>query len=406
MENDYSVEKIRIQKLSGPNYRSWMIQLQRLLIGKSLWNVVKYGVSAPGAAIAPEAESSGRGKSPEGSGTTEAQTSPGSAEGRTDVNDAKASTLIMGLCTSNALQHVLLLSTAKEQWDTLKKLYAPLGLQQLSAKIQAFTSYKAPDGAKIAEVVTQLDTLQFEIGSIEPAERPSDTLKISILLRALRTLDERYDPLVLQLEITDSVKDYDKLVMHLTEFERRMAKDPLKENALTASDKKKQKGGFKGKCFTCGKVGHRSKECRSGEKKASTGPLATPGGRKGLSPPPEDPKPPKAKTEPKDRVDSAIEACWLATEPADELLWVVDSGCSRHMTYCKEAFIEYALLDTPIEIGTASGSRIEAIAEGAVTLKVAVRATVRTVTLTGVLHVPRLAGSLVSVIQLQNRGII
>ena len=70
------------------------------------------------------------------------------------------------------------------------------------------------------------------------------------------------------------------------------------------------------------------------------------------------------------------------------------------MTYCKEAFIEYALLDTPIEIGTASGTRIEAIAEGAVTLKVAVGATVRMVTLTGVLHVPRLAGSLVSVIQL------
>ena len=76
------------------------------------------------------------------------------------------------------------------------------------------------------------------------------------------------------------------------------------------------------------------------------------------------------------------------------------------MTYCKEAFIEYALLDTPIEIGTASGTRIEAIAEGAMTLKVAIGATVRMVTLTGLLHVPRLAGSLVSVIQLQDRGIM
>ena len=247
----------------------------------------------------------------------------------------------------------------------------------MSAKIQAFTSYKAPDGAKIAEVVTQLDTLQFEIGSIEPAERPSKTLKISILLQALRALDERYDLLVLQLEITNSVKDYDKLVMHLTKFERRMAKGPLKEKVLKASDKgKKQKGSFTRKCFTCVKVGHKSNKCRSAEKKASTGPLATPGGCQGLSPPLEDPKPLKAKGEPRDWVDSAIEACWLATEPADELLWVVDSGCSRHMTYCKKAFIEYALLDTPIEIGTASGTPIEAIAEGAVILKVAVGATV------------------------------
>jgi hypothetical protein len=375
MEDDYSVEKIRIQKLSGPNYRSWMIQLQRLLIGKSLWNVVKYGVSALGAATAPEAE--GSSKSPKGAGTTEAQVLLGPADGRTEVDDAKASTLIIGLCTSNVLQHVLLLSTAKEQWDILKKLYVPLGLQQLSTKIQAFTSYKAPDGAKIAEVVIQLDTLQFEIGSIKPAERPSETLKISILLQALRALDERYDPLVLQLEITDSVKDYDKLVMHLTEFERCMAKGPLKEKALKASDKgKKQKGNFTGKYFTCRKVGHKSNEYRSAEKKASTGPLAIPGGRQGLSPPSENPKPLKAKGEPRDWVDSAIEACWLATEPADELLWVVDSGCLWYMTYCKEVFIEYTLLDTPIEIGTASGTRIEAITEGAVILKVAVGATV------------------------------
>jgi hypothetical protein len=103
-----------------------MIQLQKLLIGKSLWNVVKHGVSAPGAATTPEAE--GSGKSPEGAGTTEAQAPSEPADGRTEMDDAKASTLIMGLCISNALQHVLLLSTVKEQWDTLKKLYVPLGL--------------------------------------------------------------------------------------------------------------------------------------------------------------------------------------------------------------------------------------------------------------------------------------
>jgi hypothetical protein len=89
-------------------------------------------------------------------------------------------------------------------------------------------------------------------------------------------------------------------VTHLTEFERRIAKDPLKEKALKASDKgNKTKGGFTGKCFTCGKVGHKSTECRSAEKKAFTGPLTTPGGRQRLSPPLEDPKLPKAKGEPR-----------------------------------------------------------------------------------------------------------
>jgi hypothetical protein len=138
-----------------------------------------------------------------------------------------------------------------------------------------------------------------------------ETLKISILLQALRALNKQYDLLVLQLEITDLVKDYNKLVMHLTEFERRMGKEPFKEKALKALDKgKKPKSGFSGKYFTCRKIGHKSSEYRSAGKKASTGPLAMPGGCQGLSPPPEDPKPPKAKSEPKDRVDSVIEACW------------------------------------------------------------------------------------------------
>jgi hypothetical protein len=68
------------------------------------------------------------------------------------------------------------------------------------------------------------------------------------------------------------------------------------------------------------------------------------------------------------------------------------------MTYCKKAFIEYTLLDILIVISTTSGTWIKAIAEGAMTLKVAVEATVRMVILTGVLHILRLAGSLVSVI--------
>ena len=63
----------------------------------------------------------------------------------------------------------------------------------------------------------------------------------------------------------------------------------------------------------------------------------------------------RALEKPKEQANSAMEACWLATEP---VLWIVDSGCSRHMTQSKDAFIEYTLLDTPVEVGTASGARI------------------------------------------------
>ncbi len=190
-------------------------------------------------------------------------------------------------------------------------------------------------------------------------------------------------------------------------------KDPLKETAFSANiGAKGNKRTFQGDCYNCGKKGHRATDCRSKkpekrtgkgperlEKGPSTGPLATPGGGRGLSPGP---------NLPSQEANSATETSWMAlTERSEEaeLLWVIDSGCSRHMTYSKEAFIEYHLLEEPIAVNTASGTRIQAIAEGVVSLKVAIEGTERTVALNRVLHVPKLAGNLISVLQLQDRGI-
>jgi hypothetical protein len=68
------------------------------------------------------------------------------------------------------------------------------------------------------------------------------------------------------------------------------------------------------------------------------------------------------------------------------------------MTYLREAFTEYRVLDTPISVTTANGAYIQVIAEGSVLLQVALGARVRTVRLSGVLYVPKLAGSLILVL--------
>jgi hypothetical protein len=431
MEDDFSVEKPRIARLTGPNYRPWAIQVQRLLLSHGLWDVVRLGTEVPveGTKAKPASGDLTGGKSAEaGAGTTVGGAS-GSAAGttespvapvlpgtdRTEVKDAKASTIIMGLCASGALQHILLLGTAKEQWEALRALYSPLGLQQLSAKIQAFTAYRPPEsGATVAVVATELSTLQYEIGAIDPAETPSDTLKISILFQAIRALDSRFGPLILQLEISGTATDYSVIVAHLTEFERRMGpKEALKETVFrtrTLSTGRnrgirnpgmgpgKEPGkGFQGRCFGCNQYGHREAQCPNRgqftKRNPSTGPLMTPGGRRGLSPPPKQPE----------------EASWMATTGPDDcengLLWVVDSGCSRHMTFAREVFTEYRRLDSPIQVNTANRAQIQAIATGTVQLQVAIGSAVRTVALTDVLHVPRLAGSLILVLQLQDKGI-
>jgi len=406
MEDDFSVEKPRIARLTGPNYRPWSVQVQRLLLSQSLWDVVRLGIETP-ETTATEPVVTGQ-PGPRTTGLLSPTEGRAPASGaRTVIKDARASTVIMALCSQNVLQHVLLLDTAKEQWEALKALYSPLGLQQLSAKILAFTSYRPGTSASVTEVATRLSTLQHEIGAIDPAERPSDTLKISILFQAIRALDQRFEPLILQLEITDMATNYDKIVTHLTEFERRMGpKEPVEESVFTVQQR--QRRGFNGKCFTCNQRGHKSFECefkdtaedpeaasREPNTGPSTGPLATPSGGRGLSPP-------------LAQANTVTEACWRAEidpESQPSLLWVIDSGCSRHMTFARDAFTEYRLLDEPIQVNIASGAAIQGIATGTVALKVALKGSIRTVSLTDVLHVPELAGSLISVTQLQDRGI-
>jgi len=99
MEEDYSIQKPKIGKLEGPNYRAWSIQVRKLLLGQGLWRVVEMGtyrVETPKTTIS----------------TTEPSIASGSSIGedpeRTEVKDAKASTIIMGLCEYSTLQHILL----------------------------------------------------------------------------------------------------------------------------------------------------------------------------------------------------------------------------------------------------------------------------------------------------------
>ena len=237
MEDDFSVEKPRIARLTGPNYRPWSVQVRRLLVGQGLWNVVSLGIESP----VVQASTGAQGTEEDGNKGL------GPLSDRTEVKDARASTIIMGLCAQGTLQHILLLSTAKEQWEALEALYAPLGIQQLSAKVQAFTAYKPPErGTTVAVVATELSTLQYEIGAIDPTEKPSDTLKISLLFQAIKALDDRFIPLILQLEISGITTDYNVIVARLSDYERRMGpKEALKETVLYAkTDEKSPKKSF------------------------------------------------------------------------------------------------------------------------------------------------------------------
>ena len=217
-----------------------------------------------------------------------------------------------------------------------------------------------------------------------------------------------YDPIVLQLGLA-KVTNYEEVVIQLIGYEQRITANgkTIKENVFSATTNQKntgRKNEFKGKCFHCGNVGHRKVNCRQLQqhngKKASTGPLATPNGGRGLSP------------GDNHKTYYTSETSWMAftTEVdavgKDHQTWVIDSACSRHMTYSRGVFDDYHLLQTPSAVSIANGMSIQAIGEGSIRLKVAIHGVIRNVLLHQVLHVPGLAGSLISVSQLQDRGIL
>ncbi|RFU25060.1 hypothetical protein B7463_g11276, partial [Scytalidium lignicola] len=416
MEVDSSQDKPRITRLGLLNYRTWSVQVKAYLQGQELWEVVSQGISMSQSTTRESSLSHGSDLPPQDVPL------PSIDRLRSVSADGRARSIIMSYCTPSTLEMIIDLETAKEQWDTLKEYIAPLGIQQLGAKLMAFNSYMPPKtNATVLRLVTDLNALQNEIGAISKDDKPSNNTKIAVLLRVVEAMDSRFHSIVTQLSLSkQDVGNYDVVVAHLTEFERRIGpKEPAKESVLNATEKgekgKKGKKPFKGVCFNCGKTGHIARFCRApkkeGDSSPSTGALPTPSGVK---------EQPKEAQKSKAEAKTARETCWSVSmgdteeqecpayavdDGSNELLWVIDSGASRHMTYSREAFSDYEPLETPIQVVTANGMEIQAVGTGNVPIKAALNGRVEHVKLTGVLHVPELAGSLISVLQLQDRGL-
>ena len=314
-------------------------------------------------------------------------------------------------------------------------MHARDSLQQLDSKNEAFGSYLPPATTAVFDVATMLNQLQDDIGAIKPEDRPSDLRKTSRLLAIMRDRGGKYDIASAQIRAA-KITDYQDIIDQFVDIEEQIkATRPVAESARQAStgiSNTRGKGGGRGNggrssqkdtrtCYHCGKTGHIRRDCNAkkrGEPKTagpSTRPLAAPGGGKGLSPPPpEEASAAGIAFAPTTEMSWAaaindlcgVDTRWISDTQAHSKAWIIDSGCSRHMTYAKEAFVNYVVLDKPIPVRLANGMEIQAVAEGTVSFEIALKGSRRRIQIHEVLHVPKLARSLISVSHLQDRGIM
>ncbi|KAE9082485.1 hypothetical protein PF001_g26895 [Phytophthora fragariae] len=132
---------------------------------------------------------------------------------------------------------------------------------------------------------------------------------------------------------------------------------------------------FNGKCFYCKKTGHKETECR--KKKAD---------------------------EEREQVASETsDYAFTAAIAMGKTELLVDSGASSHMTSVRDKFVSMKELKTPVRITIADGKKIDAVAMGTVGLKLMDGTSV---TLSDVLYIPEVEGSLISLAKLAEKDVV
>jgi hypothetical protein len=138
------------------------------------------------------------------------------------------------------------------------------------------------------------------------------------------------------------------------------------------------------KCWKCGKTGHYKKDCKSKKVEKPKGSDST------------------SSTEVKTSTEEGGDVYLASTSThADRDVWLIESGASYHMTPHREWFSEYEKYDGgDVFLGDELTTKIMGCGRVKLLLKDG-----RIRTLPGVLHIPKLARSLISISKLDDAGV-
>lgn len=290
--------------------------------------------------------------------------------------DRRARSAIVSSVSSPIIKEIQNCETAQEMWDRLAVLYEDNNPNRFVSLNQEMFSTKFENCKDMTEYIEKMRTIGIKMRTILPTY-PDQAVAANILTN----LPSYFRPLTMALE--NSVQELttdlvcEKL---LAEYAKIGTREQNAFPAKFSSDFAR----FPGKCNNCGRVGHKSKFCKIKKGKNNSN-FSGKGDSKYEKH--------RSDTHPK------VREAWVLTSQPDNLTsdnpWIIDSGCDRHMTSCREIFVTYnQLLPCAVKTG---GTMLHSVGEGSVTFNIERQGNIVEITLQNVLHVPGLGANLISV---------
>ncbi|KAL9429389.1 hypothetical protein AB3S75_031241 [Citrus x aurantiifolia] len=360
------------------HYDHWSMLMENFLRSKEYWGLVETGYDEPAS----------------GSVLTDAQ------QKMTDelkLKDLKVKNYLFQAIDRTILDTILKKDTAKEIWDAMKKKFegnARVKKSQLQALRREFETLEMKSGEEVIEYFSRVMIVANKMRVYG-----EDMQDVKIVEKILRTLTEKFNYIVCSIEESKDIDSLSvdelqsSLIVHEQKFRRTSSEEQVLKVAFEEGRGRGERGRGQGasrgrgrgrgrqtynkanvECYNCHKLGHYQFECPSWDKEANCAEL--------------------------DEEEMLLMTYVEKNGARREDVWFFDSGCSNHMSGDKSLFCDFdESFKHTVKLG--NNTRMEVTGRGNVRLKV--KGTTHVVS--EVYYVPELRNNLLSIGQLQERGL-
>lgn len=314
--------------------------------------------------------------------------------------DIKAQATIGLTLSDEMLANTREVETTKQMWKKICDIFERHTLLNKLAARRKFYTATLEEGESILQYANRLRQLAAILKSMNV-----DIDESEMAMAMLNGLPEAYDPLISAIDAIhgeDEKLKFDYVKSRIIQEEQRIntrtsqAAAKTEAAALAALAPATTPRAPRPRCSFCKKKGHTEDKCWKKHPHLNPHTKNTAAIVAGSA----------ADNEPPILLIAKHEDYTAQVKDNPDIDWIVDSGCSSHMTHDKTVFLSYAPAPELDFVVVGNGNKAEIVGVGSVKLDLMVGGALKACTLENVLHVPGLGYSLISVPSMDKRGLI